>query len=102
VPFVEISAVVNVLLSLFAAFLGTWFIRHLWFDVLHHRDIGSVGYFMVFVTAFLFNLWDIVLYTILFINRGDTTLILPLTALKPGIHTVEIFTYLLLYLQFRK
>lgn len=101
-PFVETTASVNVLVSLAAALLGTWFIRHLWTDVLHHRDIGSIGFLMVFVTVFLFDIWDIIIYVLLFINHGDTTLILPLTTLKPGIHTFEIFAYLLLYLHFRK
>lgn len=101
-PFVETSAGVNILFSTIAALLSTWFIRHLWADVLRHRDIGSIGFLMVFITTFLFNIWDMVIYAILLINHGDTTLILPLTAFKPGIHVFEIFAYLLLYLHFRK
>lgn len=101
-PFVEASAAINVAASTVAGILGIWFIRHLWHDVLRHRDIGSIGFLMIFVTALLFNLWDAVIYTILVISHADTSLTLPLTTLKPGIHAIEIFAYLLLYLHFRK
>lgn len=102
-PFIiEVSAALNVAASTIAAILGAWFIRHLWGDVLQHRDIGSIGFMMIFITAFLFNIWDAAIYTILVVNHSNTSLVLPLTTLKPGIHAVEIFAYLLLYLHFRK
>lgn len=99
---VELSAAFNVVLSVVSALLGVWFIRHLWSDVLAHRDIGAVGFTMVFVTAFLFNLWDVAIYTILASNDGNAMAVLPLTQIKPFIHTFEIFSYLLLYLHFKK
>lgn len=99
---VELSAAFNVALSVISALLGAWFIKHLWSDVLEHRDIGAVGFVMVFVTAFLFNLWDTTAYTVLIANRGDAAAVLPFTQIKPFIHSFEIFAYLLLYLHFRK
>lgn len=99
---VELSAAFNVVLSVISAILGLWFIKHLWGDVLTHRDIGAVGFTMVFVTALLFNLWDAAIYTILVSNGGNAAAVLPFTQIKPFIHTFEIFSYLLLYLHFRK
>lgn len=99
---VELSAAFNVVLSVISGLLGLWFIRHLWGDVLTHRDTGAVGFMMVFATAFLFNLWDAAIYSILALNGGDAAAVFPLTRIKPFIHTFEIFAYLLLYLHFKR
>lgn len=101
-PSVEVSAGLNVAVSVISAVLGIWFIKNLWADVLEHRDIGAVGFVMVFITAFLFNLWDAAIYSVLATNGGDAGAVLPFTQVKPFIHTFEIFSYLLLYLHFRK
>jgi hypothetical protein len=99
---VELSAAFNVVVSVISGLLGLWFIRRLWRDVLEHRDIGAVGFTMVFVTAFLFNVWDAATYSMLVLNGGDAAAVLPFTQVKPFIHAFEIFSYLLLYLHFKK
>lgn len=78
-----------------------WFIRHLWSDVINNRDIGAVGFTMIFVTAFLFNLWDAATYAV-YLSDVNNAAVLSLIQVKPFIHVFEIFAYLLLYLHFRK
>jgi len=90
------------IISAVAAILGGMFVYRLWVDMQEARDIGAVGFFLLFTTIVIFDIWDAAIYVILAWNRGDATYVLPLTLLKPFIHSVEIIAYLILSLYFRK
>lgn len=96
------SAAINALLAAGAAILCSFFLRYLWQDMIESRNIGSVGFFLLFVTVWCFDVWDALVYTALAWNGGDTRTVLPFTLLKPAIHSFEIVAYLMLRLHFRK
>lgn len=100
--YIEVAAMLNTLTALVAASLGAMFVYRLWGDVWEARDIGAVGFFLVFTTTTLFDVWDAAIYLILAYNGGDASSTLPFTVLKPFIHSIEIIAYLLLSLHFRK
>lgn len=92
----------NTITSLIAAMLGAMFAFRLWRTLWEDRDIGAVGFFLIFTTTALFDTWDTIIYAVLFWHGGDATFTLPFTVLKPFIHSVEIIAFLLLSLHFRK
>lgn len=100
--YVATSAIANAVLAGLAAILGGAFLYRLWGDMYQSRDIGSVGFFLLFATIVGFDVWDTAIYVILAYSDGDSTYVLPLTLLKPFIHSVEIIAYLILSLHFRK